>query len=206
MTDSTSSWCAGRKGWCASEFGRLDIAARHYFDARARRSRPVTLAGCRILEIGFGIVPFATWTHEQGAIDSDTESLPKILAAARVPGSEVHPVRDSLCTLFQPQSIDLSVAFDVFEHLRLEQLKATLREARTRLWIGGLLIERVPSGDSPFGRAIQNGDLTHIPYSCARIGSHCRARVRRKVRSAAGSGAGVSGRRPRTSESRPAPR
>jgi SAM-dependent methyltransferase len=161
MTELTPSSYREWKDWRLSEFGRLDLATCLYYDAEARRSGLGSLAGQRILESGFSNGSFAAWVRERGAIYSGTELIAELLSAARNAGLDVYSGYDSLRVLFPPESIELIVAFGVFEHLRLDQLKALLGEARTCLRQSGLLIARVPSGDSPFTRAIQNGDLTH---------------------------------------------
>ena len=56
---------------------------------------------------------------------------------------------------------DLAVAFEVFEHLSLCDLRGWLSTFHRCLRPGGKIIVRIPSGDSPFAREIQHGDLTH---------------------------------------------
>jgi hypothetical protein len=60
-----------------------------------------------------------------------------------------------------PATLDLVVAFDVLEQLDLNVLLERLRLFRDLLKPGGCLLARTPSGDSPFGRAMQYGDITH---------------------------------------------
>lgn len=59
------------------------------------------------------------------------------------------------------ESQNIIVAFDVFEHIDICELELLLKKARGWLRPNGLLIFRMPSGDSPFARALQYGDLTH---------------------------------------------
>lgn len=54
------------------------------------------------------------------------------------------------------------VAFDVIEHVPMNELSALLVRARSLLAIGGRIILRFPNGDSPFGRISQHGDPTHV--------------------------------------------
>ena len=63
--------------------------------------------------------------------------------------------------ILQNDMVDLVVAFDVFEHLDIVDLKLLLGTIRNFLSSKGILLFRTPSGDSPFSRAIQHGDLTH---------------------------------------------
>jgi SAM-dependent methyltransferase len=62
---------------------------------------------------------------------------------------------------FASESFDLVAAFDVMEHIPLEELPGFLREVRRVLRPGGVYVAKFPNGDSPFGRHIQNGDVTH---------------------------------------------
>lgn len=66
-----------------------------------------------------------------------------------------------MSAIVEPGSVDLLVAFDVFEQLDRPEFFELLDEIRRGLKPSGLLLGRVPSGDSPFSRATQDGDLTH---------------------------------------------
>ena len=59
------------------------------------------------------------------------------------------------------EAIDIVVAFDVLEHLDVVEIKSFLLDAFMLLRQGGTVLARIPSGDSPFGRAIFHGDITH---------------------------------------------
>jgi SAM-dependent methyltransferase len=71
-------------------------------------------------------------------------------------------------------SLDAVIALDVLEHLTTEQLDTWMRAARRALAPGGLLVFRVPNGESPFCGAIRYGDLTH---RCAFTASSIRQAV-----------------------------
>ena len=60
------------------------------------------------------------------------------------------------------ESFDAVVAFDVLEHLHVSEIQSFLLDANALLKPGGVVLARVPSGDSPFGRAVFHGDLTHL--------------------------------------------
>lgn len=74
---------------------------------------------------------------------------------------EVYSSNAALTNVVESDSLDIVVAFDVLEHCDQLSLRSLLREAHSILKPSGCLIARVPSGDSPFGRAVQHGDLTH---------------------------------------------
>jgi 2-polyprenyl-3-methyl-5-hydroxy-6-metoxy-1,4-benzoquinol methylase len=57
---------------------------------------------------------------------------------------------------------DLIVAFDVLEHLTVEEIVDLLRFAASLLNPGGRLLARFPNGASPFGAFYQTGDVTHV--------------------------------------------
>ena len=76
-------------------------------------------------------------------------------------GFNTHNANQPVDQIIGEQSFDLIVAFDVLEHLDINQLRASLGAAYRALRRGGRLIARVPSGDSPFSGAIQHGDITH---------------------------------------------
>jgi hypothetical protein len=82
-------------------------------------------------------------------------------AAAIAAGHDVH-----LGTLgeveFPPGTrFDAVVAFDVFEHLTIAELTATLNRLHDLLVDNGTVFSRFPNGGSPFGLAFMAGDITH---------------------------------------------
>lgn len=149
------------KGWGQEPFGVYSRDDALYFEAELRRSGAVDIAGKTVLEIGFGNGKFAGWARDTGAIYSGTEAIEDLVAHGSDAGFNVYDARQPLGSLAGEQSVDLIVSFDVFEHLEPDFLRETLRSAYYLLKRQGRLIVRVPSGDSPFSRAIQHGDLTH---------------------------------------------
>ncbi len=90
-----------------------------------------------------------------------TEINPALHEAASSAGYNVH-----LGTLgeieFPPGTVfDAIVAFDVFEHLSIAELKATLTRLHDLLSDDGVVFGRFPNGGSPFGLAFMAGDITH---------------------------------------------
>lgn len=149
------------KGWSPREFGKCDPALAHYYASELLRCGVKQVAGKAVLELGFGNGSFAGWAREQGALYIGTETILRLVQAGRAQGFEVHLDDRDLHPLIAPDALDFAVAFDVFEHLDLIDLREWLRRLYICLCPGGKVIVRVPSGDSPFARAIQHGDLTH---------------------------------------------
>lgn len=149
------------KKWSPETFGKVDLATSRYFQVELSRCGLSSLAGQAVLEMGFGNGAFAAWVIAQGARFVGIEMIPALVEIAQNQGIDAHLSADNLTVLVAPGSLDLVAAFDVFEHFALTDLKKTLIEIRDSLRIGGQLIARVPSGDSPFSRSIQHGDFTH---------------------------------------------
>ena len=149
------------KGWAGDDFGTFDVAAATYFATEIRESGILNMNAKRVLELGFGNGVFAGWAKEQGAIYIGTELIPALISRGSAAGFDVHPANRPLSKLAAKNSIDLVVAMDVFEHIDITALRNLLKDARSCLRPGGLVVARVPSGDSPFARSIQHGDLTH---------------------------------------------
>ena len=63
--------------------------------------------------------------------------------------------------LLKPDSVDVIVATDFFEHFTKEEVVRALDSCYLALRIGGLLIFRVPNAVSPFGGNYRYGDFTH---------------------------------------------
>ena len=149
------------KGWGSQPFGSLDEATKRYFAAELKKAGIRSVNGVRVLEIGFGNGAFAAWCKDSGARYVGVEAIPELVEAARHAGVDAHGSKDDLAGVIEAESLGLIVAFDVFEHLALPELAELLLRCRNWVASGGILIARVPSGDSPFGRAAQHGDLTH---------------------------------------------
>lgn len=155
------------KGWQREEFGCCSTEMAHYFHAELIRSGITSLQGKSVFEIGFGNGQFASWATSAGAAYSGSECIGDLVERATVAGFHVFDAETSLTKVFQDASLDLVVSFDVFEHMETAALQAFLHAAFAALRPSGKLVARMPSGDSPFSRAIQHGDLTH----CTILGS-----------------------------------
>lgn len=161
MNDSAYGKYGDWKGWTERGFGQCDSSTARYFVAELLSAGLWPLPGRRLLELGFGNGEFAHWSTEQGALYCGIEKLDELVSAGHAAGYRVFSSESDLEDHLGASSLDGIVAFDVFEHLDVNQLHQTLGELNTYLRPGGLIVGRVPSGDSPFARAIQYGDITH---------------------------------------------
>lgn len=122
----------------------------------------IALENRDLLEIGFGPGAFLAWAREQGARVSGSEFNAESLAAARENGIPLVGTEFETSGELADGSLDLVVAYDVFEHLDAPTLKAKLAAIDRALKPGGLLVMRYPNGQSPFGLPSQHGDVTHL--------------------------------------------
>jgi 2-polyprenyl-3-methyl-5-hydroxy-6-metoxy-1,4-benzoquinol methylase len=149
------------KGWARESFGHVDRAEALYFAEEVRSSGFEGIRGLNVCEIGFGNGAFASWAREGGANYIGTEAIPTLVVNGLAAGLAVFDASVPLATIVECDSQDLVVALDVFEHLDQGQLTGLLKSVNAILRPGGRVLARVPSGDSPFSRAMQHGDLTH---------------------------------------------
>ena len=131
-------------------------------DYYAGECREARLKGAEVLEIGFGQGGFLAWAGRQGARLSGTEVNAKLCELAGAQGVELLPVELKDIAADHAGRFDTIVAFDVFEHMDLNEIGDSLRSCETMLKAGGHLIMRFPNGQSPFGLAPQHGDPTHL--------------------------------------------
>ena len=155
------------KAWDVKGFGQFRRHDAVYFRGELRRAGVGSLQRVQVLELGFGNGSFAGWATAQGADYLGVEVIPELLDAARARGYRVLPAKVLDEGVVAAGSLDLVVAFDVFEHLPIGDLQLLLQRLAVMLRPGGQVLARLPSGDSPFSRAIQHGDLTH----CTVLGS-----------------------------------
>lgn len=151
----------GWKKWSVESFGKFSRADAVYYDAEISRTGISIKRGLQVFEIGFGNGTFAGWAQSRGFDYTGSELITDLLNRAQSCGIRVFGADDDVVTKLGAESQDLVVAFDVLEHLDLEAIQSTLKVMRRLLKHGGCILARVPSGDSPFGRAIFHGDLTH---------------------------------------------
>ncbi len=133
---------------------------RAYFDAELKACNS-GIRKLKILELGFGNGSFAGWARSNGHDYFGLELIPELVARAKSLRFNAAETPNDLTELFEQDSFDLVVAFDVFEHIETERLIELLRQLLKILRPGGKILARFPSGDSPFARAYQHGDITH---------------------------------------------
>lgn len=150
------------KRWGKAEFGTWSDADAAYFKAELRRAGIESCEGIRIYEIGFGNGALAGYLRSVGGVYLGSELNVTLVERAKVFGLDVFVggMKQALA-LDKQGTFDLVIAFDVLEHFDVLDIKSFLLEAGELLRPGGVVLARVPSGDSPFGRAIFHGDITH---------------------------------------------
>lgn len=118
--------------------------------------------GARILEIGFGEGSFLDWARANGFDCAGLEINPKLVESSRARGLEVYQGTLSDAFPSGEHLFDVVVLFDVLEHIQLDDIVDLLDGLEKLLSVEGQVIARFPNGASPFGRAYQYGDATHV--------------------------------------------
>ena len=157
MTDCYAGW----KGWQGADFGRFTPEDALYYAQELHAIGIASVRGLRVGELGYGNGAFAGWVRNAGGHWVGREAIPELQQRAAQAGFEVIASEAVFSHACGPGKLDLIVAFDVIEHLELDAIRSFLGEAKEALKPGGLLLFRLPSGDSPFSGAIYRGDLTH---------------------------------------------
>lgn len=138
----------------------IDIArVRDEFEIEMTRA--ALPSGSRILEIGYGHGHFMQWARERGHTVVGTEISPGLHEAVKRAGYDVYLGRLEQLDFSGEEKFDAVVAFDVFEHLTIPELRSMLECLHGLLTENGFVFARFPNGSSPFGLAFQNGDITH---------------------------------------------
>lgn len=144
------------KNWEKEDFGTFDNRQAAYFEAEVLRRLDKTKG--RILEIGFGNGAFLGFAKANGfevvGVEANDLLVDRALATGLTACKQVSDIPSA-------DRFDAIVLFDVLEHIEQDELAAFLKSLHERLTINGRLIARFPNGDSPYGRIIQHGDLTH---------------------------------------------
>lgn len=155
--DQTLAGYTNWKQWSADQFARCSKGDARYFSWLLARWHPAPIH--RALELGFGNGNFLGFARDRGITVAGLESQQELRKRAQTAGFEAH---GAITDLAPEQRFDVFVAFDVFEHIPQDEAIALLRDMGKRLAPGGILLVRVPNGESPFGRIFQHGDLTHV--------------------------------------------
>ena len=149
------------KAWRREDFGRFESEAAVYYAQELQAGGIASVRGKRVGELGFGNGAFAGWVRESGGQWLGREAIPELAQRAAAAGFDVLASEVAFTNMWGVGTFDVIVAFDVVEHLDLSAIRLFLREAKEALKPGGLILVRVPSGDSPFSSAIYRGDITH---------------------------------------------
>ena len=152
LTDYTT-W----KQWDATQFGRCSRHDARYFGWHLRRCHPAPIVDA--LEIGFGNGGFLGFARSRGIAVVGIEMQAELRQRAAAAGIETHA---TVGEIDPARRFDLIAAFDVFEHVAQETLVPLFQALASHLRPGGVLLCRVPNGESPFGRMFQHGDMTHV--------------------------------------------
>jgi SAM-dependent methyltransferase len=149
------------KDWDDATFGKFTNRDTVYY---AAETSITAQAPPRLLEIGFGNGGFLGWIKSLGGEVFGVETNSQLNERARRHFSSDYffeDLRDPRLNPFEG-SFSHIVAFDVIEHISIEDLPGVLQRIRDLLAAEGRLIVRFPNGDSPFGRMVQHGDPTHV--------------------------------------------
>jgi len=149
------------KGWNSSTFGTYSREERIQFAAEIRRTEIMLNQQTKVLEIGFGNGSFAGWIREHTRHYVGIEANRMLIERANAAGFEAYSSQEKMDVIAGGRTFDLIVAFDVIEHMALEDIIGTLRTWKERLSDSGRILIRVPSGDSPFSGRVMYGDITH---------------------------------------------
>ncbi len=150
------------KRWSDDNFAICKNTEYNYFRKELSKVPLVINAEIKILEIGFGSGNFIKYCIDNSLNISGVEANAQLLALADK-NSIVAYHSDDFYSL-PSCSYNLVVAFDVLEHIPKSELQNFLNNISRVLKKNGVFLARFPNGDSPFGLAHQNGDITHTSF------------------------------------------
>jgi len=152
--ENYSEW----KGWMNKvPFGQLSVVEREKFRLQLECCG-IPYKNINALEIGYGNGGFFRFLKDNGSTVEGVEVQEPLLQAAKDFGGQAHSSLDEV----SQGPYDLVVAFDVLEHLTVDQLQELFARAAKLLKSDGVMLFRFPNADSFAGIGAQNGDFTHI--------------------------------------------
>lgn len=162
------------KNW-GSKFGECTKADFDYFEGELMRTGLDLSKPLRVLEIGFGDGNFLAYCEKKNWSVKGLELNSELVDFAKKAGFSCTHYFDAISLL--DENFDLIVAFDVIEHMSSSEIFDFMNLSKRLLAIGGIILIRIPNGDSPFGRPLQNGDFSHVTeigsekvkYLCSRF-------------------------------------
>lgn len=149
------------KAWEGSKFGTFSKHDGILFSKELADASIKLTSESQVFEVGFGNGSFAGWVRKISNNYVGSETNQGLLDRATEWGMEAHPGTTDLASVASGRKFDLIAIFDVLEHLDVMDIIPMLQSARHCLSDGGIIIIRVPSGDSPFSGPLQYGDITH---------------------------------------------
>lgn len=145
------------KGWLSdTPFGELsDIQHQRYKLQLDKLYIPYK--NIKALEIGYGNGGFLKFLVNNNCNVEGIEIQQPLLDAARIFGISAKKSINDI-----EGSFDLIVAFDVLEHLTINELQLFFEKCKSLLKKDGCMLFRFPNAESFAGLGAQNGDFTHI--------------------------------------------
>lgn len=154
--DEYTTW----KNWSNETFGILSKSEEDYFSGELKKLGRKISPNSKVLEIGFGNGCFMQYAKKNGWEITGVEANLELVNIAKNCGYKALHSDDM--EAIAADQFDLIAAFDVLEHIPQSEILNFLSQIKRMLKDGGVFIARFPNGDSPFGLANQNGDLTHV--------------------------------------------
>jgi len=149
------------KDWSEEKFGLYTKSDQIEFACELQRANVNLTSTTRVLEIGFGNGAFAGWVRQFTTHYIGTEANQELVDRALKAGIAARPATLDIASIAPGQFYNVIVALDVLEHLKYEDIITLLKACRTCISKDGVMLLRVPSGDSPFSGTLFNGDITH---------------------------------------------
>lgn len=149
----------GFKGWSerAPQESELEL-----YDLELARLKPAQKSA--VFELGFGNAGFLQWAKAKDFFTHGTELIPELVLRAQKFGHSVDqtPISELPTSPFTNQPYDLIAAFDVLEHLTVEEIRIFFKFCKKTLKPNGKILIRTPNCSSPFGLWLQMADTTHV--------------------------------------------
>jgi 2-polyprenyl-3-methyl-5-hydroxy-6-metoxy-1,4-benzoquinol methylase len=149
-----STW----KGWLTKQpFAELSDNQDKQFQLQLKRFN-IPYVDINALEVGYGNGSFIKFLIKNNSKVEGVEIQSTLLEAAEKIGI---PVQSSINDVANGP-YDLIAAFDVLEHLTIEELQTFFLKCKSVLKNDGVMLFRFPNAESFAGLGAQNGDFTHI--------------------------------------------
>lgn len=169
-TKKYGEFYAELKHWDEQEFGLLTTREKADLTAIVHLARAPFPPRSQVLEIGFGNGGVLTYGRDRQWEMHGTEVNELLVQRARDHGFRAFDGEDLAC--MASESFDLVLAFDVLEHIPIDGIGELLCRVRRIAKERAVFIARFPNGDSPFSRAVQHGDPTHLTAIGSRMAAH----------------------------------